>query len=143
MQTFLPYKEFTLCARVLDWRRLGKQRAECKQILNALERGGGWSNHPAVKMWQGYEDALKLYTNTIIVEWERRGYNNNMPLYEHDVPEMPWWLGSYRLHSSHRSNLLRKDPEWYGKFPWKETPDLEYFWPGGKSESQKRFKALT
>lgn len=132
MQTFLPYKEFDLCARVLDSRRLGKQRAECKQILNALTGGSGWANHPAVKMWRGYEDALKFYTNIIIKEWIRRGYRNNMPLYEHDPPEMPHWLGSHRLHRSHRSNLLRKDPEWYGQFPWPEGPGLPYYWPGGK-----------
>lgn len=36
MQTFLPYKDFAECARVLDDKRLGKQRVECLQILNAL-----------------------------------------------------------------------------------------------------------
>jgi Pyrimidine dimer DNA glycosylase len=36
MQTFLPYPDFVACARVLDSRRLGKQRVEALQILRAL-----------------------------------------------------------------------------------------------------------
>ena len=37
MQTFLPYESFKQSARVLDWRRLGKQRVEGMQIINAIE----------------------------------------------------------------------------------------------------------
>lgn len=33
MQTFLPYPDFALSAKVLDNKRLGKQRLEAKQIL--------------------------------------------------------------------------------------------------------------
>ena len=36
MQTFLPYKSFEQSAQVLDWRRLGKQRVEGMQIINAI-----------------------------------------------------------------------------------------------------------
>ncbi|MDQ1681515.1 MAG: hypothetical protein QOH99_56, partial [Frankiaceae bacterium] len=35
MQTFLPYADFGASARVLDDRRLGKQRVETLQILRA------------------------------------------------------------------------------------------------------------
>ena len=38
MQTFLPYKSFEESAKVLDWRRLGKQRVEGMQIINAIEQ---------------------------------------------------------------------------------------------------------
>ena len=130
MQTFLPYKSFKKCAKALDWRRLGKQRVEAKQILNALERGGGWAHHPAVKMWAGYENALRLYHNIMIQEWVSRGYNNNMPLEDVDEPVvMPPWLGRRRLHSSHRANLLRKNSDHYGKFGWTEEPQEGYYWP--------------
>lgn len=37
MQTFLPYPDFSASARVLDDKRLGKQRVECLQILKALQ----------------------------------------------------------------------------------------------------------
>ena len=36
MQTFLPYADFPGSAKVLDRKRLGKQRVECCQILNTL-----------------------------------------------------------------------------------------------------------
>jgi hypothetical protein len=42
---------------------------------------------------------------------------------------MPWWYGNRDLHASHRSNLLRKDDEYYGRFGWSESPDLPYWWP--------------
>ncbi len=74
MQTFLPYPCFIESAKCLDFRRLGKQRVESKQLLNALEirksgiAKGGWVNHPATVMWEGYEDALKHYMNIMIIE---------------------------------------------------------------------------
>lgn len=120
MQTFLPYPDFEKSAKVLDFKRLGKQRGEALTIIRAIEVGNGWSNHPATKMWVGYTRALKLYHNTIIREWIDRGYENNMDLYEvGDTFEFPPWLGDERLHRSHRSNLLRKDPEYYGQYGWK------------------------
>jgi hypothetical protein len=42
---------------------------------------------------------------------------------------MPSWLGDERVHSSHRSNLLRKRPEHYGLLGWTEGPDMPYHWP--------------
>ncbi len=36
MQTFLPYESFEKSAQTLDWRRLGKQRVEGMQIINAI-----------------------------------------------------------------------------------------------------------
>ena len=44
----------------------------------------------------------------------------------------PWWLGKEDLHSSHRSNLLKKDPLFYGRYNWKESRDLNYVWYQGK-----------
>lgn len=128
MQTFLPYPSFIESARALDYRRLGKQRVEAKQILNALDNGGGWKNHPAVKMWKGYEDALKWYANFMIIEWIARGYNNNMKLYEVDNPELPPWVGLEAFHNSHKGMLYHKDPEYYEIFKEYEEYN-EYFWP--------------
>lgn len=131
MQTFLPYPSFVASAHVLDYRRLGKQRVECKQMLKALAIGGGWSNHPATRMWRGYEKALSVYYNTIVIEWVRRGYKNTMPLIAWDNAleyEAPPWLGDEAFHASHRSNLIRKKPEFYGPL-WDEPDDLPYVWP--------------
>ena len=133
VQTFLPYPDFKKTAEVLDWKRLGKQRVEALQILNSLNPNHpkrGWRNHPAVKMWKGYENALRLYLNTMIREWVRRGYNNTMKEQEIDGEVvMPPWFGAAEFHSSHRANLLRKDSEYYEKFGWTEDPEMEYVWP--------------
>ena len=130
MQTFLPYESFEESASVLDWRRLGKQRVEGMQIINAINnpKKQGWQNHPATIMWTPYVNALKLYTNVIILEWIKRGYNNNMELYDFNNLEKPHWLGKEEFHSSHRANLLRKDYESYSKFGWKENPEAPYGW---------------
>jgi len=67
MQTFLPYSSFIESVRCLDRQRLGKQRVEALQILNALNgKSKGWTNHPATKMWCGYEEALCLYKDLCI-----------------------------------------------------------------------------
>jgi len=130
MQTFLPYPDFAKSAQCLDMRRLCKQRVEAMQILNTLARGSRWSNHPAVLMWRGYENALRLYMNKCIQEWIRRGYNNTMQFAEVvDLAEMPPWFGSEKFHASHRSNLIRKDLEWYSQFGWEEPSNLPYVWP--------------
>ena len=130
MQTFLPYESFEESASVLDWRRLGKQRVEGMQIINAINnpKKQGWQNHPATIMWTPYVNALKLYTNVIILEWIKRGYNNNMELYDFNNLEKPHWLGKEEFHSSHRANLLRKDYEFYSKFGGKENPEAPYVW---------------
>jgi len=131
VQTFLPYPDFEETALALDWRRLGKQRVEAQQILNALEgTKQGWANHPAVLMWEGHEAALRLYRNIVIREWVARGYRNTMPLTRSGGQvRMPWWLGDQSFHAAHRSNLLRKDPVFYGQHGWDEGPDLPYVWP--------------
>lgn len=130
MQTFLPYPDFARSAQVLDYRRLGKQRVEARQIRKALLDGGGWRNHPATRMWDGYIDALDLYTNTMITEWLGRGYKNNMIFYDCDYDmSKPSWFGDDRIHSSHRAALLFKNPQHYGQFGWTEEPKLSYVWP--------------
>ena len=132
MQTFLPYESFEDSASCLDWKRLGKQRVECKQILNILigtNTLSRWRNHPAVLMWRGFENALMDYTNCMIIEWINRGFNNNMEFYDSGRLTYPVWLGNKDFHASHRSNLLRKDAIHYGHFNWAEPNNLPYFWP--------------
>lgn len=132
LNIFIPYPIFTAIFKCLDWRRLGKQRVEAFQVLNITDKLG-FSHHPILDMWRGYEDVLKVYFNNCVIEWVRRGYNNNMAFEYRDNPGSPlipppWW-GNERIHASHRSNLLRKDPEWYSRFGWKEPDNLPYIWP--------------
>jgi hypothetical protein len=143
MQTFLPFPQFDACARVLDVKRLGKQRVETLQIFNALAgKSKGWTNHPAVRMWRGFESALFQYQVAVVREWLRRGYNDTClaktahvfgvtkdNLVEKLSGPMPPWLGRFDLHQSHRSNLVRKDAAHYKQFGWPEDGSHPYVWP--------------
>jgi hypothetical protein len=129
MQTFLPYPDFKKSLQALDYRRLGKQRVEAYQIIRAIKYGGGYRNHPAVKMWRGHINALKLYYNLSLDEWAERGYRNNM----RKMPirgkiAYPQWFGRKNFHAAHRSNLLRKDLIFYVQYNWSEPSDLPYLW---------------
>ena len=132
MQTFLPYSDFYKISKILDYKRLGKQRVEAMQILNAINNPiNKWRNHPIVKMWTDYEDALKVYCNYMIKEWVKRGYKNTMKLYDVDETKIkyPHWLCDQELHLSHHSNLIRKYPEHYRPIFGDGVPDdLKYIW---------------
>ena len=146
MQTFLPYADFKLSAQCLDMKRLGKQRVEAFQILNLLIKQSHdirfvrrWRNHPAVLMWEGYETALASYGWNICKEWIKRGYKDTLtPKFSElltlteklgDVP-YPFWLYKEDFHISHRSNLLKKDYQYYSKYFGTELADtFPYIWP--------------
>ena len=141
MQTFLPYPSFSQTAQVLDYRRLGKQRVETKQILDCLTGKGSlrWVNHPAVKMWNGFEGWLAMYGYMTCQEWIARNYKDTLLPYFfnymadsnflHLDSPLPTFIGNESFHLSHRSNLLRKDSNYYRKY-WPTDPDnLEYIWP--------------
>ena len=142
MQTFLPLPSYKASAEVLDDKRLGKQRVETFQIARTLTGvSAGWKNHPAVKMWRGYESSLISYGMFVCDEWIRRGFNDtvleklNQLYLDHyaGTPLVtPAWLGDEAFHASHRSNLLRKSPDHYKAFGWSEDSDLPYIWPQGK-----------
>lgn len=140
MQTFLPYPDFTQSAKVLDRQRLGKQRVEVVQILNVLhELRDGYRNHPAVKMWRGYEPQLCEYGLVMCNEWISRRYNDTCheKISQHlewatdgsFTLEKPPWFGDLNFHLSHQSNLVRKDPNHYRRFFPDVSPDLDYIWP--------------
>lgn len=138
MQTFLPYEDFKKTASVLDRERLGKQRSECKQIFNALYFGGGWKNHPAVRMWRGHGYWLYTYYLDIVFEWQIvRKYVHNMSLSAEVIARAqeeqarPYWLGIETFHASHRNMLVAKNPEHYGAL-FKDTQfngHYGYTWP--------------
>jgi hypothetical protein len=148
VQTFLPYPDFTACARSLDPLRLGKQRVEALQVLRGLiVPGYGWRHHPAVKMWAGYEEALVRYGLTICREWTDKGRADTVTAtLQQDFArvcrgtvvrgqpdlaaagDLPPWLGDEAFHLSHRSSLLRKRPDFY-RPRFGEVPDVPYVWP--------------
>ena len=137
MQTFLPYSDFRKSLESLDNKRLGKQRVEAYQIISAItgrpKKNGqpykGWTSHPCSVMWKDYVNALKQYYNDCIDVWKSRGFKNTM---EYETIEgefiLPNWLGDEEFHSSHRSNLLRKDFDYYIKNGWLDNPNDPYIW---------------
>lgn len=137
MQTFLPYADFYESAKVLDNKRLGKQRVENLQILKALMLPKyGWQNHPAVRMWRSHEAVLLSYHHEICAEWLRRGYADTTLdkaltfARQHTFgKEKPSWLGDERVHKTHRSNLMQKDYSFYSRYGWTEPLNYCYFWP--------------
>ena len=148
MQTFLPYPDFERSARVLDAKRLGKQRVETIQVVRALTQPGyGWANHPAVLMWKGFEEALGRYGFTCCEVWVELGFGDTCAatigadLRAYGVEQvrtqeelaaagaLPPWLGDEAVHLSHRSALVRKDPDRYRPLFPDAPDDLPYLWP--------------
>lgn len=78
--------------------------------------------------------SLVEYGIIICDEWVRRGCiddtKSTILAYAGGEVVTPHWLGNPQLHASHRSNLLRKDYEWYRHFNWTEVgTQLEYYYP--------------
>ena len=132
VNTFLPYADFIQSAKALDYRRLGKQRVEAWQILNALlGNSKGWTNHPATNMWRGHERSLCEYGIAICDEWVQRGYKDTMRerfiALHSQLPNtgLPEFIGDLEFHVSHQSNLKRKDADHY---TFEVPDDLPYVW---------------
>lgn len=139
MQTFVPYADIHRIAAVLDRRRLNKQRVEAFQVLRAItDADYGWQGHPAVHMWRGYGGALRLYALAMCDEWRAQGGADNAALreriaaFQFDDEAFPPWWGDERVHRSHRSNLLAKEPFYYAEY-WHED-EMPYFWPSKQPE---------
>lgn len=97
----------------------------------------GWLNHPIVKMWRGYETSLLCYGLAMCLEWKRRGFKDS--LYEKFYNELvflchsnsmlqPPWTFDEELQESHRSNLIRKDAEFYRPKFERTRENLAYKW---------------
>ena len=138
MQIFLPYSDIKESLRCLDNKRLGKQRVETYQIISAITKRPkldgtpykGWLNHPCTVMWRNHVSALKYYMNCAIEEWINRGFKNTMQIeiFDDKAVVLPSFIGNEKFHSSHRANLLKKEPEYYTKYGWSENPQDPYVW---------------
>lgn len=155
MQTFLPFKDFHKSAQALDSKRLNKQILEGYQILKVLSNDdpkAAWRNHPAVKMWRGYEGQLWLYIMAMVKEADIRGIKTDKNM--SNLKELKSWAGDLwgysipkwfkdpftmsRLTTTHRANLYKKDPVYYCDFynslessnpccPDRKVP-CQYYW---------------
>ena len=141
MQTFLPVADFWGSATLLDRQRLGKQRVENYQIMQALtgltvsqddqivpyEPPASIAKHWVTALWRGhtaelldYQDAClaKTYSlaNAVGALSARRG--------------LPAWFGDLEFHAQHRGRLVSKDPVIYRElFPGVEPlEDYTFHW---------------
>lgn len=128
-----------------------KYIVSAKNDANGVEILRGFANHPAVSMWNGYLDALKMYLNFCIKEWTSRKCKDGSPCkntisfqkVNTSSVSVPWWLTEekQRLTQSHQAAMIRKEiarneNEWYVKL-WSEGKigcemkydDFGYFWP--------------
>lgn len=156
MQTFLPIAttDFAQIAKTLDNRRLNKQALEGWQILMTLTKldpagdhrdPRGWANHPAVKMWRGYEYALLQYIVAMCDEWRARNYKTtidtkamvtfgialNAGRVTNEMSYPPCIIEE--VATTHRQALLAKEYSWYSRFDWPEDTGIapkeyEYLW---------------
>lgn len=144
MQVFVPTTDLYFNANCLDWRRRNKQIIECRQIGLAITNPNyGWQNHPAVSMWRGHLPFLMLaahfFNRAYFATSSRnhKAWENMQADHPHilvsdlllDQSPLPSWWGDDRIHDSHASRLIQKDPDFYkDKFPWITDHEMEYVW---------------
>lgn len=111
MDIILPYKDFLISALVLDTKRLDIQRGICLQVIERLKTPNmTFSKNIVFRLWENYEEAIKLYYNVLNCVWIRKGYKNTMPFLKYDKNlEFPWWLGDREIHDYYKQYLLNKD----------------------------------
>jgi hypothetical protein len=134
----------------------------CFAGLNDIPVKLGYIYHPAVLLWFNYLSALKHYTMVHIEECKARGMQNSITLgYEYfnkDAPicevsssvNYPPWTKDGDFLIRHRSNLIRKDKEYYAPIFPTVANDMQYFWPyankvsskNGIADNQRRYLKL-
>ena len=144
MQTFFPIPELEANAMILsrDRKRLGKQRVESLQILQILTfyPNSKWRNHPAVLMWENYENYLIEYTIPICKWWTAFGYKdtclNKILEFKqyYQGKQKPYWLNNKLFHLSHQSKLIQKNPKVFQDVFHNCPKNLEYYWPTKNKE---------
>lgn len=129
MQTFLPYKSTSKSAQCLDKKRVFKQAVECKQILCTIHaknlpcdwmetkswKSQKWKNHPAVKEWIPYENFLKDFYNECLSRSLSLNIKTHLPFLKINHIEKPWFIGNEIYHDSIKSQLLKKNFDFYSK----------------------------
>lgn len=157
MQTFMPDFDFRIVAATLDHKRLGKQRVEALQLLQAFnDLANRWRNHPVFRMWYMNRGLLAAYGIAMCNHWAALGYSDNcknriidaLPCDTlrqfaityattgiNSLPEMyelPEWMkprDGYNIRSEYRAILLEKNFKHYGKMNWSEDPKPKMQYP--------------
>lgn len=149
MMTWLTRMSFLDTAADLETELLQRVSHEAISLFYQLVYGYGDEDeeinvsHPLYQMWYGYEPALAAYAASVQLELNTRGVQagdhlelaNTMRELRRDetMGDMsfvqPLWMEDADVLRSHRSNLARRWPTFYGKM-WAGTPALlPYIWP--------------
>lgn len=149
MQTFITDINFNKSAQNLDRARLGASIYESIHILasllkvneNLITPKRDVSNHPASKLWIGWEGCLLNYIRIHIGEWRNRGYKskinfNNYRMLCYEIPyeyikkaegyTIPDWV-TKKVIDTHRNCLYRKRPDFY-PIEWRGDMEMQYSW---------------
>lgn len=113
MNTFVPYSDYNLSAKCLDFPRLRGQRNECKVIIHALllpNEVKGWKNHSATVMWRGYELSLLDYYFKIIDEWINRNYHVSDDTIKAIIGYYSRWAEQYPNPENAKFKVFNIDP---------------------------------
>lgn len=142
MHTLLTSPSFLITAAKLTATDLHKQLIDCLKIGRALQgkERPEWREQPGVLMWYGSEQEFWFYALLLHHDWLLRFGKGNAHLAHtklHDEFALNisegWshapWLKDSRLHRSHQSALIRRNPKHYSPI-WPDVPnDLPMFWP--------------
>lgn len=151
MNSFITDYDFYQCGMNLDTRRHGAMVYENIHMLASnlgvndrlVNPKRDVSNHPACKLWKGYEEQHLFYINSLLVSWIHKGYKSTVnkqnykmlykvcnPFGENLFKTPPWITDE--LIETHRSVLIQKKPEYYRPI-WPDCPDnlkMKYDWIG-------------
>jgi len=136
-------RNFNTSASLLDSKRLGSTIYESIHILASILHKNmdlvnpkrDVSNHPASKLWIGYERELGAYIYAHIEEWCNRGYKTDVNLKNYHIItsglgrgiyHIPKWI-SNELIETHRNVIYRKKPDFY-PHSWKGEREMCYDW---------------
>ena len=113
----LPVANFRESVRMLSPSDAELQFRTVQTILSFFRRAH-LKVPPRIAMWINHETALKYYEKLLS---ERTKH----PFFETPINgNLPPWFGNPEIHASHRAVLLKRNPEHYQQFGWKEKKSL-------------------
>lgn len=140
LQVYMPFEDPALNIKVLHEDMVVSQCNVATTILKTLKGNSkGWEWHPGVRMWSGNEEYLAQYIYRLVRECTRTfdfpdlysihvlalGYPKRSMMPE----PPPWWMGDKRYHLGVMAQMIRQNPDWYGRIFKAVDPKTEQMWP--------------
>lgn len=114
-------------AQALDKRRLIKQIAECKQILDALNGDTkAWAHHPAVLQYEKHAGWLCWYK--MVLECYIDGCETLARIYSRQCDEIRPSFHTEDFFDQMKRRLYTKDPVHYAQWASLGTSEENWYW---------------